>query len=1383
MDAKTHSAAVLIAVAFAVTSASGDTYTSDGYLQDGLVAQWDAINNTGVGYHVPDATTWKDIAGGGYDLSLMEGGAWMTKGTSLKVEKGSARGNTAAPAYKTIEVVYKMTATNGRILFNSGSRKHFVLFDGSGTKGYFDGSNRNTPYVAWTYDATAIRSMAATYSDDVIVNAVYKDGVSANAGNNKNDWGTGDGKIMIGDRQVTGSNWPWYGEVYTIRLYSTALTPEQIAANHAVDVARFQGSAPRLVKQPMFAGSTVTVRHTAGQAGDSHALRLVWDTTRTDHGTDYAAWPNNEKIADIADDSTSTTFAAPAAIVTAGQVCCRAVLTKQDGTPVAVSALMDSCTLDPAGNYVLSGPMGFFAPAGETNVYSGLISGTGPAIIYGGGTVAFSHANNTYTGGTLVSNAVFRLDADGCAGLAAITGTVNTSHVYMNCANVPNDMRFLGYYNADEAGQKHSAYPNAGSHPLYALTSPVTVGGKVSFPGYAKITSGSSNESSNPTVTYEKDFVSDTSYLEFATYGKSIFKGRFGSVEYTGDTKALVGLNSSGQGTVEFHSPSNRIGTCTLYHANIYLKATNALPYSLMFNKNGGNANLSKIFLCGNDQTFRGEIWGADSYRPTPGETATGQCWTSVDEPATVRITGCASNTLANVGVNPAPTYVNRLALFGKITLVMDVDPTFTSSGFFQDFSVRKSTTTGDLIISNGDFRVSSTASFPNVPNIYVGEGGSFRCSSTRANAFVGCTNLVVKGTMVFTDAVTDPFGYRTMALTLGSGADRLTLPAGSTLTVTSLKVGDTELPDGKYGTGVGDTPLDQIAQGTVEVMGYHESTSAAWTGGGGADTSVGTAANWGAEETPELSNGALLATFATGGMAADIDRDVKFGGILLSKPDTGFSFTGSGSLSLGDAGIAFNDETPAADGSPRAYTFGPAVTQLSAFDQTFAIPTNVTLSFAGGYMQGQSASNTKTGDGTLVLGGNGGTPGSWRFDGGTTVLSGTNRIDGAIEVTNSTIRFCGSITQAGGAPTTAHSYGWRPGASDIAIRCKPVSGTVSGTRMFFENADIGKRMGIYCPSLNAGQGWFNVAAGSTNVFRSLTEFLDSVGYLNFGEGSETVFEGDLSVSGETDFCGNGTIIFRGGTPFISGSGMRIRDDMLLRIEKAGQYSGGGTLRLEERSRLVTTVDNAFSQNPSRDYWLLLYHAGVTLDIGGTVQGFVLFSVNSSGYRDGNASATITGLPGSELRIRRGYIFQNVTNCVSLTASGTNVNEVLVATNKAFASCGDVKAESGILDFAKNASWLNGSNVTVCGGATLRINNPSGTFGDHAVLRAEGEGWTMALGDGVRQKFAEFYIGGVRQPNGTYGAVGNAAAKYQFANFTGEGLVKVGKLGTMLTIR
>ena len=38
--------------------------STSNYVQDGLVACWDGIENAGVGVHDPVATVWKDVVGG-----------------------------------------------------------------------------------------------------------------------------------------------------------------------------------------------------------------------------------------------------------------------------------------------------------------------------------------------------------------------------------------------------------------------------------------------------------------------------------------------------------------------------------------------------------------------------------------------------------------------------------------------------------------------------------------------------------------------------------------------------------------------------------------------------------------------------------------------------------------------------------------------------------------------------------------------------------------------------------------------------------------------------------------------------------------------------------------------------------------------------------------------------------------------------------------------------------------------------------------------------------------------------------------------------------------------------------------------------------------------
>ena len=454
--------------------------------------------------------------------------------------------------------------------------------------------------------------------------------------------------------------------------------------------------------------------------------------------------------------------------------------------------------------FPMSGPTDFIAEVGVTNVYTGLISGTGPAVIKGGGTVAFSNANNTYTGGTIVSNAVFRLDADGCAGTAGITGAVDTAHVFIDCANVPNELIFVkGGWSSNVL--KPGAYPAAQQYPIFPMRSEVSIEGKVSFGASTMIYDYTSPDlvSPAPTVTYKKDVSTVKEGLHLVPAGRMIFEGKYIS---SGTAQTSLGYKSNAYGTMEFHASSNTLRQANLYNADLDFRAVDAFP-STLFYYESGSANYCKTFLNGNNQTILGICWKS----PTPGETATGMCITSA-APAVVRIVGCEMGRIPS-----AATLVNRLALFGDVSLIMDIASSLTSAGFYQEFSVRKSTTTGDLIISNGDFRVSGSASFPNVPNVYVGEGGSFTNASTKPAAFAGCRNLTVLGTMACTGDAT-PFENRAMTVTLGADA-KFSLPVGATVTVTSLTVGGAKMPDGPYGDG--GTALDQIEQGTVIVRGH----------------------------------------------------------------------------------------------------------------------------------------------------------------------------------------------------------------------------------------------------------------------------------------------------------------------------------------------------------------------------------------------------------------------------------------------------------------------------------------------------------------------------------------------------------------------------------
>ena len=235
--------------AFGIGVAYATTYTSASYVQDGLIAQWDGIDNAGTGVHDPNATVWKDLAGHN-DLTLASGAAWR-RGICFYMNTrtnglAAAYGTEAATTYKTIEILFKEDSWWSRILFWSGAQSRYVAFDCRDTKPfkwvYFDGA-KSTPYAkVRTYDPNAV---VATYSDSNTVTQVYCDGVPRVNATNTNTWSPGDNRVTLGWRSATTAykDYGWEGEVYSIRLYNRALTPEEIARNHAIDVKRFFTSA------------------------------------------------------------------------------------------------------------------------------------------------------------------------------------------------------------------------------------------------------------------------------------------------------------------------------------------------------------------------------------------------------------------------------------------------------------------------------------------------------------------------------------------------------------------------------------------------------------------------------------------------------------------------------------------------------------------------------------------------------------------------------------------------------------------------------------------------------------------------------------------------------------------------------------------------------------------------------------------------------------------------------------------------------------------------------------------------------------------------------------------------------------------------------------
>ena len=211
------------------------TPTAKDYVQSGLVAMWDGIENAGWGTH--DASTGRvvDLMGG--EPFVLDGNGSITD-KSLAFNGKSATCNRTISTFGTVECAFKLTS--GRIVFygctkyqTSDTSNDFFGIYTSGSGGMFEMCMPNNDIFAYNpayrlgNHATIVRS-----GEDA-----YKDGLITTAKISKNTWGN-QAVINIGGR-VSTTSYDGAGELYAIRVYSRTLTASEIAANYAIDKARF----------------------------------------------------------------------------------------------------------------------------------------------------------------------------------------------------------------------------------------------------------------------------------------------------------------------------------------------------------------------------------------------------------------------------------------------------------------------------------------------------------------------------------------------------------------------------------------------------------------------------------------------------------------------------------------------------------------------------------------------------------------------------------------------------------------------------------------------------------------------------------------------------------------------------------------------------------------------------------------------------------------------------------------------------------------------------------------------------------------------------------------------------------------------------------------
>lgn len=214
-----------------------DKRTARDYIQNGLVAMWDGIENAGWGVHDGDATVWKDLVGG---VDAAKNGS-----VSFGVDFVSLAGG-----YFLVQEFAKSTFSNDYTIEVCLSRNESVTNAGvystndDGLRSWISTYNGYYNFSGYVRRANVSVTNLLDVSD-LKTFSVKADGSTAYSFKN----GEQISSASVSTSSYSGST-PLYlfrldrysnfkGRGHCVRIYNRALTPAEIAANYDIDKSRF----------------------------------------------------------------------------------------------------------------------------------------------------------------------------------------------------------------------------------------------------------------------------------------------------------------------------------------------------------------------------------------------------------------------------------------------------------------------------------------------------------------------------------------------------------------------------------------------------------------------------------------------------------------------------------------------------------------------------------------------------------------------------------------------------------------------------------------------------------------------------------------------------------------------------------------------------------------------------------------------------------------------------------------------------------------------------------------------------------------------------------------------------------------------------------------
>lgn len=581
--------------------------------------------------------------------------------------------------------------------------------------------------------------------------------------------------------------------------------------------------------------------------------------------------------------------------------------------------------------------------------------------------------------------------------------------------------------------------------------------------------------------------------------------------------------------------------------------------------------------------------------------------------------------------------------------------------------------------------------------------------------------------------------GFSAKEIELGTDV-KLDLAEGVMLSCGALSAGGTSVDGGFYSSAErpGVKAADWISgNGIVYVNDGSDApvtpSAATWTGGG-ADTLVTNASNWNGT-LPDLTSGGLTATFGVDGGTATFASFLRerFGGLVFPNAFTlasavdGAAFVLGGDMSLSGGKVTV--------GCPFYLTTG----------QTWTVPSGATLEITA-----------PVGDlsckGVLLTGG------------GTVDFKATNAFTCDMMLTNGVYTFTGDDALGGPGGTT--------GADTRYAHLHFKTGVYRRDLSMFHSGAADSYPVVY------------IDDGANVIFDGIFK---KTGYetLQVGKNSTVTFNGGFDVSGCNSLfgLGNSTIVVDK-VPMQNGDRLYLQEAAKpVTLEfRVGNNKVNGFLGNWSCGRMNLRADNAFANGTIGQL-----NGSFVMDLcGGNHNMSVL--VGKGGTVTSERPGMLHLIADSTLQSWDGGATAGRTNktvfagLAGFSKEGTTHPHTLAA---ASSSSGTVQVVAGTLTFMKSGttvgSWLNASNVVVKGGSLVLEHGKA--FGKQVVMDLN-EAGKLQLNAGVTVRCAQLFENGVEATAaGTYGSTASAAQHKDDRFFSGTGILKVGRIGSLIYLR